>query len=192
MAGMPDNNRKMHQYKKLDHYQKIFYEHVVKEADIMLIEADGSRGMPAKIPAQYEPVIPENVDEIHIVIGMSALGKISQQKLSISLSLADKDLEIKEDTIITPFHLQKLLKKGYLGPLREQYKDTKIKVYPGQADTLYQRVIARFLQEEKDVTQIKEDWFKIQPKLSDFWSRACCDPVTSGCKIFRFLYDYDR
>ena len=47
-------------------------------------------------------------------------------------------------------------------------KDTKIKVYPGQADTLYQRVIARFLQEEKDVTQIKEDWFKIQPKLVIF------------------------
>ena len=26
-------------------------------------------------------------------------------------------------------------------------------------------MIARFLQEEKDVAQIKEDWFKIQPKL---------------------------
>ena len=52
-----------------------FYETAVKEADITLIEADGSRGMPAKIPADYEPVIPENIDEIHIVIGMSALGK---------------------------------------------------------------------------------------------------------------------
>ena len=52
--------------------------------------------------------------------------------------------------------------------MREQYKDAKIKVYPGQADTLYQRVIARFLQEEKDVAQIKDDWFKIQPKLVIF------------------------
>ena len=143
------------------------YDQAVKEADITLIEADGSRGMPAKIPANYEPVIPENADEIHVVIGMSALGKPAKEVVH-RLSLADEDLEIKDDTIITPLHLQKLLKKGYLGPLREQYKDTKIKVYPGQADTLYQRVIARFLQEEKDVTQIKEDWFKIQPKLVIF------------------------
>ena len=29
-------------------------------------------------------------------------------------------------------------------------------------------MIARFLQEEKDVAQIKDDWFKIQPKLVIF------------------------
>ena len=108
------------------------------------------------------------------------------------LSLADKDLEIIEDTILTPLHLQKLLKKGYLGPLREQYKDIKIKVYPGQADTLYQRVIARFLQEEKDVTQIKEDWFKIQPKLVIFGAGHVAIQFTPDCEIFRFLHDYDR
>ncbi|WP_410263845.1 selenium cofactor biosynthesis protein YqeC, partial [Anaerostipes sp.] len=152
---------------KIGTLPKDLYDLVVKKADITLIEADGSRGMPAKIPADYEPVIPENVDEIHIVIGMSALGKTAKEVVH-RLCLADDDLEIKEDTIITPLHLQKLLKKGYLEPLREQHNDTKIKVYPGQADTLYQRVIARFLQEEKDVTQIKEDWFKIQPKLVIF------------------------
>lgn len=166
MAGMPATPENA-LVQKIGPLPEDFYETAVKEADITLIEADGSRGMPAKIPADYEPVIPENIDEIHIVIGMSALGKLAS-KVVHRLSLADKDLEIKEDTILTPLHLQKLLKKGYLGPLREQYKDTKIKVYPGQADTLYQRVIARFLQEEKDVAQIKDDWFKIQPKLVIF------------------------
>ena len=166
MAGMPATPENA-LVQKIGPLPEDFYETAVKEADITLIEADGSRGMPAKIPADYEPVIPENIDEIHIVIGMSALGKPAS-KVVHRLSLADKDLEIKEDTILTPLHLQKLLKKGYLGPLREQYKDTKIKVYPGQADTLYQRVIARFLQEEKDVAQIKDDWFKIQPKLVIF------------------------
>ena len=166
MAGMPATPENA-LVQKIGPLPEDFYETAVKEADITLIEADGSRGMPAKIPADYEPVIPENIDEIHIVIGMSALGKPAS-KVVHRLSLADKDLEIKEDTILTPLHLQKLLKKGYLGPLREQYKDTKIKVYPGQAGTLYQRVIARFLQEEKDVAQIKDDWFKIQPKLVIF------------------------
>ena len=156
MAGMPATPENA-LVQKIGLLPEDFYETAVKEADITLIEADGSRGMPAKIPADYEPVIPENIDEIHIVIGMSALGKPAS-KVVHRLSLADKDLEIKEDTILTPLHLQKLLKKGYLGPLREQYKDAKIKVYPGQADTLYQRVIARFLQEEKDVAQIKDDW----------------------------------
>ena len=112
MAGMLTTTKDA-PVQKIGPLPKNLYEHVVKEADIMLIEADGSRGMPAKIPAQYEPVIPENVDEIHIVIGMSALGK-SAREVVHRLSLADKDLEIKEDTIITPFHLQKLLKKGYL------------------------------------------------------------------------------
>lgn len=166
MAGMLTTTKDA-LVQKIGPLQKDLYEQAVKEADITLVEADGSRGMPAKIPADYEPVIPENVDEIHVVVGMSALGKPAKEVVH-RLSLADKDFKIKDDTVITPLHLQKLLKKGYLGPLREQYNDTKIKVYPGQADTLYQRVIARFLQEEKDVTQIKEDWFKIQPKLVIF------------------------
>ena len=129
MAGMPATPENA-LVQKIGPLPEDFYETAVKEADITLIEADGSRGMPAKIPADYEPVIHENIDEIHIVIGMSALGKPAS-KVVHRLSLADKDLEIKEDTILTPLHLQKLLKKGYLGPLREQYKDTKIKVYPG-------------------------------------------------------------
>ena len=167
MAGMLTTT-KDDPVQKIGSLPKELYDQAVKEADITLIEADGSRGMPAKIPADYEPVIPDNVDEIHIVIGMSALGKPAKEVVHRLFLAKDQDLEIKEHTIITPFHLQKLLKKGYLEPLREQYKDTKIKVYPGQADTLYQRVIARFLQEEKDVKEIKEDWFKIQPKLVIF------------------------
>ena len=41
------------------------------------------------------------------MIGMSALGKPASNVVH-RLSLADKDLEIKEDTILTPLHLQKL------------------------------------------------------------------------------------
>ena len=74
MAGMPATPENA-LVQKIGPLPEDFYETAVKEADITLIEADGSRGMPAKIPADYEPVIPENIDEIHIVIGMSALGK---------------------------------------------------------------------------------------------------------------------
>lgn len=41
----------------------------------ILIEADGSRKRPLKAPAEYEPVIPDNVDMVIVVAGMSALWK---------------------------------------------------------------------------------------------------------------------
>ena len=152
---------------KIGPLPKKIYEEAVQKADITLVEADGSRGLPAKIPAKYEPVIPEHVDEIHVVIGMSALGHKAREVVH-RLNLAKPELHLHENTIITPFHLQQLLEKGYLRPLREQYHSAKITVCPGQADTLYEKVIARFLKEEKDVRAIKKDWFTIQPKLVIF------------------------
>ncbi len=41
----------------------------------LLIEADGARGKPIKAPADHEPVIPDFVDMVVVVAGLSALGK---------------------------------------------------------------------------------------------------------------------
>lgn len=41
----------------------------------LLIEADGSRQLPLKAPADHEPVIPEFVDTVIVVAGLSGLGK---------------------------------------------------------------------------------------------------------------------
>lgn len=41
----------------------------------LLIEADGSRQLPVKAPAAHEPVIPEWVDSVLVVAGLSALGQ---------------------------------------------------------------------------------------------------------------------
>ncbi len=41
----------------------------------LLIESDGARLLPAKAPAEREPVIPEWVDTVVVVAGLSALGK---------------------------------------------------------------------------------------------------------------------
>ena len=40
-----------------------------------LIEADGARHLPLKAPTAWEPVIPEQVDLVIVVVGMSAIGK---------------------------------------------------------------------------------------------------------------------
>lgn len=41
----------------------------------LLVEADGSRMLPLKAPAEHEPVIPDWVDSVAVVAGLSALGQ---------------------------------------------------------------------------------------------------------------------
>lgn len=52
------------------------YEAVCRKADLVLVEADGSRRLPMKVPDwRREPVIPLNTDAVIVVYGLSALGK---------------------------------------------------------------------------------------------------------------------
>ena len=51
------------------------YLSVCQEADIVLVEADGSKHKSIKFPNENEPVIYDNIDEIVIVMGLKALGK---------------------------------------------------------------------------------------------------------------------
>lgn len=44
-------------------------------ADILLIEADGAKRLPLKIPGEWEPVIPEFTDLVIGVTGMDAVGQ---------------------------------------------------------------------------------------------------------------------
>ena len=46
-----------------------------ESADYVLVEADGSRGLPLKAPASHEPVIPPESDLVIAVAGLSALGR---------------------------------------------------------------------------------------------------------------------
>jgi molybdenum cofactor cytidylyltransferase len=47
----------------------------------LLIEADGSRGLPLKAPAVHEPAVPGFVDVVVVVSGLSALGKPLHEKV---------------------------------------------------------------------------------------------------------------
>lgn len=48
---------------------------VQQESDFVLVEADGSRGLPMKAPGPDEPVIPPGTGMVVIVAGMNSLGK---------------------------------------------------------------------------------------------------------------------
>lgn len=122
MAGMPAEPEKMKML-PLD-----VYEEICKYADIVLVEADGSKGMPVKFPASHEPVIPENVDEIYIVTGLCAVGK-PLKEVCHRKELVQECLGVSEETALTEEHLRKLLQKGYLEPLKTQYPKTKLSVW---------------------------------------------------------------
>jgi probable selenium-dependent hydroxylase accessory protein YqeC len=47
---------------------------LVRDYDLVLVEADGAKGRPLKYPAAHEPVIPPCSDRIVVVAGLDALG----------------------------------------------------------------------------------------------------------------------
>ena len=140
------------------------YEKVCAYADVVLVEADGSKHKAIKFPAEYEPVIPKNADEIIVVCGLHALGK-ALSEVTHRPELAKKCLAVEDDTVITAEHIQTLLKKGYTEPLREKYPEKTLKIYANHNDSLYQKALAALLETEFDVSIIREEWFRPQPRL---------------------------
>ncbi len=140
------------------------YAAVCAHADVVLVEADGSKHMPLKYPNSTEPVIPDNADEIIVVCGLNAIGQKARD-VCHRPELVKACLGIEDETVMTAVHVQKLVTEGYLKPLREKYPDKKITVSPRHDGTLYQRAIASLLQQEADVSVLREEWFCPQPRL---------------------------
>lgn len=121
MAGMPAEHGKMQSL------PKTIYEQACTYADVVLVEADGSKGYPVKYPADHEPVIPENVTEIHIVMGLRAIGHPIKD-VCHRVEQVMNCLEVTEDTLLTMEHLQKLTEEGYVNPLRKTYPKVSLKI----------------------------------------------------------------
>ena len=51
------------------------FEALAKLADYVLVEADGSKGLPLKAHLPHEPVIPEGTLQVIQVVGLSGMGK---------------------------------------------------------------------------------------------------------------------
>lgn len=157
MAGVPEEMK----FKALSEET---FEAVKTYAEVILVEADGSKSLPLKYPNGNEPVIPEGTDEIIVVCGLNALGQKAKD-VCHRLERVKACLGIEEDTLITPEHVQKLILEGYLKPLREKYPQARVRVQPRHDGSLYQRVIASMLKNGQDVSVIRKEWFCPQPKL---------------------------
>ena len=150
--------------KKIKPLSKETFASVCSYADVVLVEADGSKCLPLKYPNAAEPVIPENTDEIIVVCGLNAIGQKAKD-VCHRLELVKSCLGIDDDTVITPVHIQTLVTDGYLKPLRGAYPDAEIRVSPRHDGSLYKRAIAALLEGEQDVSVLQKEWFSPQPTL---------------------------
>lgn len=70
--GVPED---MQQSWKLGPVSQDAFRQICSRYDVVYVEADGSRSMPAKIPLDGEPVLPPGTDEVVIVMGRHAVGR---------------------------------------------------------------------------------------------------------------------
>ena len=122
MAGIPEGE-------KIKALSRSTYEAVCSAADVVLVEADGSRHMPLKYPNAAEPAVPENTNRIILVWGPHGLYK-SAREVCHRPELVLQCLGIGEDIPITPEHVRRLLEEGYRKPLQKSHPRAEITVYP--------------------------------------------------------------
>ena len=134
MAGIPEGE-------KIRALSPETYEKVCAQADVVLIEADGSNRKPIKFPNSTEPVLPDHVEEIVVVCGLRAVGK-QLHEVAHRPELVKACLGADDDTIITLNHIAKLVWEGYLYPLRKTCGN--VCIYPaGGTDEQKNELLAR-------------------------------------------------
>ena len=84
-------------------------------SDVLVIEGDGSRRLPFKVPAPHEPVVPPCTDLLVVVAGLTALGRpvadvCCRAELTVTL-LGDPDAAART---LDPATAAALLRAGYL------------------------------------------------------------------------------
>ena len=95
----------------------------LREADTVLIEADGARHFPLKAPAEHEPVIPEEADIVVAVVGLTACGQ-PMKKACFRWELASELLHCSPDHCLEAVDLARLLSSK-----RAARKDVKNRTY---------------------------------------------------------------
>lgn len=108
------------------------WKRIYPEAQIVLVEADGSKGLPLKMPADYEPVLPKECEFMIAVSGLSGIGKPLKEICHRSV-LAEAVLAMDGDRTVTEQDVVRLLRAGYEKFLRNK----KGCFYFNQADCVH-------------------------------------------------------
>lgn len=147
-----------------------FYKAICPMADLVVVEADGSKRLPLKVPRPGEPVIPDNTDLILSVSGLSALDEPGREQcFRLEQAMAIMEEHGRRDYMdggqwrITPGDMGCLLRYGYLEPMREHHGSIQVIPVFNQADTpeltaLAEQIIEELHEEEGIITgRLHED-----------------------------------
>ena len=125
------------------------YRSICDKFDYVIVEADGSRSMPLKIPKQdKEPVIPHDVNEIIIVVGMESVGR----EIGAVCHRFDEfygndnyldENNIRPETIVSEELIDGFVEHYYYEPLKKQHSEAKITVYKNYFNNNVNHVVAK-------------------------------------------------
>jgi probable selenium-dependent hydroxylase accessory protein YqeC len=82
-------------------------------ADFLLVEADGSKRLPLKLPADHEPVIPEGTERILVLAGLQGIGR-QLSECCHRAELVRELLQAEPDYRMGPEDVRIMLEQGYL------------------------------------------------------------------------------
>lgn len=113
-------------------------------ADLVLLEADGAKRLPCKVPAEHEPVLIPESDVVLAVAGLSAGGR-PLQEVCFRLEQACTLLDATPETLLTPPLLAKLLASEEGG--RKNVQNRTFYAVLNQADTPQRRMFGEETQQ---------------------------------------------
>lgn len=149
-AGIPVSDEKM---RGID---EVCLKNVRDEADVILIEADGSARMPFKVPAEHEPVILQETTRIFVVEGLSSLGRPIREvchRAKLFCEMTGKN----ETDLLDEESMAAGITQGYLKRFWAEKCGMQITVILNQADTKEKMEAGREIRE-----RIRESWGKAQ------------------------------
>lgn len=100
------------------------FRDLCRRYDYVFAEADGSHGMPAKIPFGNEPVIPKEADSVVVVMGRAAVGRSPLAVCQHYRQVYDR--WIPENTLLTEDHLREIALNYYIRPIRATHPEVKM------------------------------------------------------------------
>lgn len=115
-------------------YEKL--KELLTLCDVLLIEADGARKKPFKVPMEWEPVIPDFTNLVIAVSGLDSLGKPIKEAAYCSCETA-QFLEKNETDIISPEDMIRVASDN--SGLLKGVGDREYRVYLNKTDTIKER-----------------------------------------------------
>ena len=116
--------------------------------DVMLVEADGAKHHPVKVPEKWEPVIPRCADIVISVIGLDCLG----QPISQSAYRMERTSEFLRKSLEAPITEEDIVKIATsICGLFKDVEERVYRVYLNKSDILREKEPAEYIVEKLEM-----------------------------------------